>query len=246
MIEYKQVISMERLQKVIAESGYTSRRKAEELIKAGKVYVDGEKITEMGYKVSGNQEIIVEGNVIAREEHVYFMLNKPRGVISSVQDEADRVTVVDYIDTDKRIYPIGRLDYNTTGLLLLTNDGELANALMHPSKSIPKTYIAKLNKAITPEDLMKLKHGIKVDDRKVDILRVKAKSIDKVKDSSIVEITIVEGRNHIVKRVFESLGYLVDKLSRTEYAGMTLGNLKSGEYRELSIKEVKRLYDISK
>lgn len=237
---------MERLQKVIAESGYTSRRKAEELIKAGKVYVDGEKITEMGYKVSGNQEIIVEGNVIAREEHVYFMLNKPRGVISSVQDEADRVTVVDYIDTDKRIYPIGRLDYNTTGLLLLTNDGELANALMHPSKSIPKTYIAKLNKAITPEDLMKLKHGIKVDDRKVDILRVKAKSIDKVKDSSIVEITIVEGRNHIVKRVFESMGYLVDKLSRTEYAGMTLGNLKSGEYRELSIKEVKRLYDISK
>ena len=237
---------MERLQKVIAESGYTSRRKAEELIAAGKVYVDGEKITEMGYKVSGNQEIIVEGNVIAREEHVYFMLNKPRGVISSVQDEADRVTVVDYIDTDKRIYPIGRLDYNTTGLLLLTNDGELANALMHPSKSIPKTYIAKLNKAITPEDLMKLKHGIKVDDRKVDIIRIKAKSIDKVKDSSIVEITIVEGRNHIVKRVFESLGYLVDKLSRTEYAGMTLGNLKSGEYRELSIKEVKRLYDISK
>ena len=237
---------MERLQKVIAESGYTSRRKAEELIAAGKVYVDGEKITEMGYKVSGNQEIIVEGNVISREEHVYFMLNKPRGVISSVSDEADRVTVVDYIDTDKRIYPIGRLDYNTTGLLLLTNDGELANALMHPSKSIPKTYIAKLNKAITPEDLMKLKHGVKVDDRKVDILRVKAKSIDKVKDSSIVEITIVEGRNHIVKRVFESLGYLVDKLSRTEYAGMTLGNLKSGEYRELSIKEVKRLYDISK
>lgn len=117
---------------------------------------------------------------------------------------------------------------------------------MHPSKSIPKTYIAKLNKAITPEDLMKLKHGVKVDDRKVDILRVKAKSIDKVKDSSIVEITIVEGRNHIVKRVFESIGYLVDKLSRTEYAGMTLGNLKSGEYRELSIKEVKRLYDISK
>ena len=237
---------MERLQKVIAESGYTSRRKAEELIKAGKVYVDGEKITEMGYKVSGNQEIIVEGNVIAREEHVYYMLNKPRGVISSVQDEADRVTVVDYIDTDKRIYPIGRLDYNTTGLLLLTNDGELANALMHPSKSIPKTYIAKLNRAITPEDLMKLKHGIKIDDRKVDIIRIKAKSIDKVKDSSIVEITIVEGRNHIVKRVFESLGYLVDKLSRTEYAGMTLGNLKSGEYRELSIKEVKRLYDISK
>ena len=237
---------MERLQKVIAESGYTSRRKAEELIAAGKVYVDGEKITEMGYKVSGNQEIIVEGNVISREEHVYFMLNKPRGVISSVQDEADRITVVDYIDTDKRIYPIGRLDYNTTGLLLLTNDGELANALMHPSKSIPKTYIAKLNKAITPEDLMKLKHGIKVDDRKVDIIRIKAKSIDKVKDSSIVEITIVEGRNHIVKRVFESLGYLVDKLSRTEYAGMTLGNLKSGEYRELSIKEVKRLYDISK
>lgn len=234
---------MERLQKVIAESGYTSRRKAEELIVAGKVYVNGEKITELGTKVSGEDIITIDGVSINKEDKVYYLLNKPRGVVSTVKDEHDRKKVTDFIDTDKRIYPIGRLDYDTTGLILLTNDGELANVLMHPSHSVEKTYVAKLNKVMTPSDQMKLKNGVNVDGIKCIPTRVRVRNIDEVNDTCIVEITIVEGRNHIIKRVFESLGYLVDKLTRTKYGFLSLDNLKSGEYRMLSIKEVKKLYE---
>ena len=127
---------MERLQKYIAEAGYTSRRKAEELIKSGKVEVDGVVVTELGTKVNGDETIIVEGNLLKKEEKVYYILNKPRGVITAVSDEKNRKTVVDLIESDKRIYPIGRLDYDTTGVLLLTNDGEFSNILMHPNKRI--------------------------------------------------------------------------------------------------------------
>lgn len=234
---------MERLQKVIAASGLASRRKAEELIKEGKVLVNGEVVTALGIKVSGNDDVVVNGIHLAKEEYVYFLLNKPRGVISSVTDDKGRKTVVDLIDTDKRIFPIGRLDYDTTGLLILTNDGNLTNILAHPSNSVPKTYIAKLSHVLKPADLMKLKSGIVVDGIKCLPTKVKVKKSDTLKDYSIVEITIVEGRNHIVKNVFKELGYLVDKLSRIEYANLTLEGLKSGEYRPLSIKEVKRLYE---
>ena len=238
---------MERLQKVIANSGYCSRRKAEELIKCGKVFVNGEKVTELGTKVSGNDAITINGEAIKLEEDkVYYLLNKPRGVISSVSDDKDRKTVVDLIETKKRIYPVGRLDYDTTGLLILTNDGELANTLMHPSNSIEKKYVAKLNKFFEISDLKKLEKGIDVDGVKCVPTRVKIKTNNKVKDFSIVEISIVEGRNHIIKRVFMELGYLVDKLSRVEYAFLNLNGLQSGEYRELSIKEVKKLYEYKK
>lgn len=234
---------MERLQKVIAESGYTSRRKAEDLISSGKVFVNGEKVTELGVKVSGDDLITINGVVLNKEDKVYYLLNKPRGVVTTVSDDLNRKTVLDFIKTNKRIYPVGRLDYDTTGLLILTNDGKLANALMHPSKNVEKTYVAKLNKVFDPKDLMKLKHGINIDGVKCVPTRVKVRNIDKIKDTCIVEITIVEGRNHIVKRVFESMGYLVDKLTRTQYAFLNIDNLKSGEYRELSIKEVKKLYE---
>lgn len=238
---------MERLQKVIANSGYTSRRKAEELIKCGKVYVNGEKVTELGTKVSSNDAVTVNGEAIKLEEDkVYFLLNKPRGVISSVSDDKDRKTVVDLIDTNKRIYPVGRLDYDTTGLLILTNDGELANTLMHPSNNIEKKYVAKLNKFFEICDLKKLEKGIEVDGVKCIPTRVKIKTNNKVKDFSIVEISIVEGRNHIIKRVFMELGYLVDKLSRVEYAFLNLDGLQSGQYRNLSTKEVKKLYEYKK
>ena len=237
---------MERLQKVIAESGYCSRRKAEELIKNGKVKVNGEIVSELGTKVSGSDLIMIENEVIKKEDKVYYLLNKPRGVVSTVDDEFGRKKITDLISTDKRIYPVGRLDYDTTGLIILTNDGELANILMHPSKSVEKTYVAKLNKVMTPKDQMILKSGVKIDGIKCIPTKVKVRDIDSKKDTCIVEITIVEGRNHIVKRVFESLGYLVDKLTRTEYAFLSLDNLKSGDYRELSIKEVKKLYEYKK
>ncbi len=238
---------MERLQKVIANSGYCSRRKAEELIKCGKVFVNGEKVTELGTKVSGNDAITINGEAIKLEEDkVYYLLNKPRGVISSVSDDKDRKTVVDLIDTKKRIYPVGRLDYDTTGLLILTNDGELANTLMHPSNSIEKKYVAKLNKFFEISDLKKLEKGIDVDGVKCVPTRVKIKINNKIKDFSIVEISIVEGRNHIIKRVFMELGYLVDKLSRVEYAFLNLNGLQSGEYRCLTTKEVKKLYEYKK
>lgn len=238
---------MERLQKVIANSGYCSRRKAEELISAGKVYVNGEKVRELGVKVDGNDAIEVEGKAINRQEDkVYYLLNKPRGVISSVNDDKNRKTVVDLIDTKQRIYPVGRLDYDTTGLIILTNDGELANTLMHPSNNIEKKYVAKLNKYFEISDLKQLQKGILVDGVKCVPTRVKIKTNNKIKDFSIVEISIVEGRNHIIKKVFMELGYLVDKLTRVEYAFLNLNGLQSGNYRELSIKEVKKLYEYKK
>ena len=242
----KEVNFMERLQKVIANSGYCSRRKAEELISKGKVYVNGEKITELGTKVNKTDAIEIEGKVLSLEEDkVVYLLNKPRGIISSVSDDKGRKTVVDLIDTKKRIYPIGRLDYDTTGIILLTNDGELANTLMHPNNKVEKKYVAKLNKYFEISDLKKLEHGIKVDGVKCIPTRVKIKN-DKEKDYSIIEISIVEGRNHIIKRVFMELNYLVDKLTRIEYAFLNLDGLKSGEYRQLSIKEVKKLYEYKK
>lgn len=237
---------MERLQKVIASAGVASRRKAEELILAGKVKVNGEVVRELGTKVSGDDVIMVSGEIISKEDKVYYLLNKPRGVVSTSSDDLNRKTIVDYIDTDKRIYPIGRLDYDTTGLIILTNDGKLANLLMHPTNGVEKTYVAKLNKVITPTDLMILKSGVEVDGKKCIPTRVKLRSKDIEKDKCIVEITIVEGRNHIIKNVFMKLGYLVDKLTRTRYADLTLDNLKSGEYRTLTVKEVKRLYAAAK
>lgn len=237
---------MERLQKVIAASGYTSRRKAEELIKAGKVYVNGKIVTELGTKVSGNDDIVVNGVHLEKEEYVYFLLNKPRSVICSVSDEHNRVTVTDLISTNKRIYPVGRLDYDTTGLIILTNDGDFANMLMHPSYEIEKTYVAKINKVLDKDDINKLKKGIVIDNRKVDIKRFKVRKKDVEKNTSIVELTIVEGRNHIVKKIFESMRIDVIKLSRVSYAFLTLDGLKSGEYRKLSIKEIKKLYALKK
>lgn len=234
---------MERLQKVIASSGYASRRKAEELITSGKVFVNGEKVTLLGTKVNGDDDIVINGVHLKREDYVYFLLNKPRGVISSASDEFGRKTVVDLIDTDKRIYPVGRLDYDTTGLIILTNDGDFANMLMHPKNKVPKKYVAKLNKAMAIADLKKLQDGVMVDGRICKPVKVKLKKNDTEEDFSLVEVTLIEGRNHIVKKLFKELGYLVDKLTRVEYAFLNVDNLKSGYYRTLTLKEVKKLYE---
>ena len=234
---------MERLQKVIASYGYTSRRKAEELIRKGKVMVNGKIITELGTKVEANDVISIDSVIINKDvKQEYYLLNKPRQVISSVEDKQGRITVRDLINTDARIYPIGRLDYDTTGLIILTNDGDLANLLMHLSFEVEKTYVAKVNKVLDKDDIKKIKSNIVVEGRKVVIKRFKIKKKDFEKNTSVVELTIVEGRNHIVKKIFASMNIDVIKLSRVGYAFLTIDNLKSGEYRNLTIKEIKKLY----
>ena len=234
---------MERLQKVIANLGYTSRRKAEELILAGKVKVNGETVKELGTKVKNSDTIQVENTILDNNKNYeYYLLNKPREVISSVKDECGRKTVVELINTSERIYPIGRLDYNTTGLLLLTNDGELTNILTHPSHEVEKIYSAKIEGILTPSEFMKLKKGIVIEGRKVIPTYLKIKKINKEGNTSTVLIGIVEGRNHIVKKIFSSFNHEVIRLKRETYAFLTLEGLKPGEYRKLSIKEVKKLY----
>ena len=238
-------VTMERLQKVIADAGIASRRKAEELILAGKVRVNGEVVKTLGVKVSGNDIVEVNGVMIDKDTaKKYYLLNKPRGVISSVSDDKHRPTVVDYIDTEFRVYPVGRLDYDTTGLILLTNDGSLANLLMHPTNKIPKTYIAKIEGLLNKDDIDRLRSGIMIDGKKVYIDNFKIRDKNLEKKTSIVEITIIEGRNHIVKKIFASLHHPVIRLSRIKIAFLEIDNLKSGEYRELSIKEVKKLYSL--
>lgn len=234
---------MERLQKIIALSGYCSRRKAEELITKGKVKVNGELVTEMGYKASSSDYIEVEGNPIeSKEDKVYFLLNKPRGVVATSKDDKGRKTVVDLIKTNKRVYPVGRLDYDTTGLIILTNDGELTNYLIHPSNNIEKVYVAKIKGIFTKENLKRICNGVYIDGKKTSKAKAKILKIDKKTNTSVVELIIHEGRNHQVKKMFEQVGHEVIKLKRESISFLTLDGLKSGEYRELSIKEVKKLY----
>lgn len=233
---------MERLQKVIAHAGVASRRKAEELIKQGKVAVNGKVVTELGLKVSSKDYIEVNGIKIEQEEPVYFLLYKPRGVISTVSDDKNRKTVLDFFpEINKRIYPVGRLDYDTSGLLLLTNDGEFANLLTHPKYEIDKTYIAKVKGIPTRVDLKKLQKGVRLEDGLTRPAKVKFLSGDRKKNSAIIEITIHEGRNRQVRRMFEQIGYPVVKLKRERFAFLTLNGLTAGEYRPLTPHEVKRL-----
>lgn len=237
---------MERLQKIIELSGYASRRKAEELIKAGKVMVNGKVVRELGTKANFSDDILVDGKKIEKEEKEYYIFNKPRGVITSTSDDKGRKVVTDYFETNKRLYPVGRLDYDTTGLLILTNDGELANLIMHPRNEIEKQYIAKLEGIIKGEEINKLKNGVVLDGTKCIPKRVKLREFDKKTNTSIVEIVICEGKNHEVKRLFESVSFNVLKLKRERIGFLTLGKLKSGEYRKLNPKEVKQLYGLVK
>lgn len=237
---------MIRLQKYIADSGFCSRRKAEEYISKGKVFVNGNLVTELGTKVNGNEEILVDGNSVSKQDKEYYVLYKPRGVISSAKDDKGRKTVVDLINTNSRIYPIGRLDYDTTGIILLTNDGEFANLMMHPKNNIEKTYIVKLKGIIDGYAIKKIKQGVMVDGHKCIPDRVKLKKFDKKTNTCIVEITVHDGRNHEIKKIFESNGYLVEKLKRETFGIITLEGLTVGESRKLTIKEVKQLYAYSK
>lgn len=237
---------MERLQKVIASSGITSRRKAEELITAGKVKVNGEVVTELGTKVTDKDRIEVENVLISKEVKEYYLLNKPRGVVTTTSDDKGRKTVVDLIPTNARIYPVGRLDYDTTGVLLLTNDGDFANILMHPASEVEKVYMAKLKGIIKGEHINTLKEGIKLDDQVVKPSRVKLKKVDQKTNTCMVQISIHEGKNHQVKRMFEAVGFEVLKLKREREAFFDLKDLQSGEFRKLTPKEVAKVYGLQK
>ena len=235
---------MERLQKVIANSGYCSRRKAEDLIRENKVKVDGE-LAHIGDSVKSNSIIEIEGHILEKEEMKYYiLLNKPRGVVTTVKDPEGRKTVIDIIGAKKRIYPVGRLDYDTTGAILLTNDGELTNKLTHPKNEIEKVYIAKIKGVIDGASIMKLRKGVVIDNYKTREARVKLKSYSKVNNTSLVEVTIHEGHNHQVKKMFEQVGYEVIGLTRIRFAFLEIKDLKSGEFRSLTPKEVKRLYSL--
>lgn len=238
---------MERLQKKIASLGYCSRRKAEELITKGLVEVNGIVVTKLGTTVKKGDIITVEGNILDNSKAFeYYLLNKPKGVVTTTSDEKGRKTVVDLIDTKTRIYPVGRLDYDTTGALILTNDGELANLLMSPNSLVDKTYIAKVEGIVTIPSIQALRKGVIIDGIKTKKAKVKLKSVDKKKNTSVVEITIHEGKNHQVKKMFESIGYKVVKLRREKYANLNLKGLMPGEYRFLTVKEVKVLYSLCK
>ena len=238
---------MERLQKVIANSGYCSRRKAEELILEGKVFVNGSVIRELGTKVSHNDEIEVDGLSIKKDHNYeYYLLYKPRGVVTTTNDDKGRKTVVDLIDTTARIYPVGRLDYDTTGVLLLTNDGVFANGLMHPANEIDKVYIAKVEGILSGYDVKRLKSGIMIDGRKTAKCHVKVRSVDKKKNTCIVELVIHEGRNHQVKKMIEAVGKKLIKLKRERFGIFDLSGLKASEYRRLTAKEVHVVYSMIK
>lgn len=234
---------MERLQKYLSSCGIASRRKSEELILAGKVKVNGVVVRELGTKVSDKDEVEVKNMEVYRKQKEYYLLYKPEKTICSVSDDKGRVTVVDLIETNEKIFPVGRLDYDTTGLLLLTNDGGLTNKLTHPKGSIEKTYIAKVSGLVTGKEIHELENGIELDGVKTKKARAKLKKMDKKNNKSYVELTITEGRNHQVKNMFAALGHKVIKLKRTNYAFFNLEGLKTGEYRRLSTKEVKQLYN---
>lgn len=235
--------NLERLQKVIAQSGVTSRRKAEKLITDGKVKVNGKVVRTLGIKVSPEDKVEVDNIPLEKEAPVYYLLYKPRRVISSVKDEKGRKVVTDLLgeEVTERVFPIGRLDYDTSGILLLTNDGEFANLLMHPKYEIEKNYIAKIKGIPRKEELTKLRKGVKSGNEILHAVKYKLLSSDRNSNTSIVELSLHEGKNRQVRRMFEALGFPVLKLKREKYGFLTLNGLQSGEYRPLTPKEVKQL-----
>lgn len=234
-------MELERLQKYIANSGVTSRRKAEELILSGHVKVNGITITELGTKVEPAKDVVMVDNKIITEaqQFVYLKLYKPEGYVTTVKDQFNRKTVIDLINIKDRIYPIGRLDYNTSGLLLLTNDGDLANKLLHPKYKIYKIYVAEVTGQISLDSIEKLKKGVIIDGYKTAPAKIKL--LNHNQNSSIVQVSIYEGKNRQVRKMLDSVGHTVKKLERVSFGEITLDNLKTGQWKFLSKEEIKYL-----
>ena len=227
-----------RLNKYVALCGVSSRRGAAELIKQGVVYVNGVATTEIGYRISPKDVITYKGNVLELvSKKIYILMNKPKDTITTVSDERGRKTVLDIISRTikERIYPVGRLDRDTTGLLVLTNDGELAQKLSHPSFKVKKLYHAVLNRALTKNDLDKIREGLMLEDGKAEVDAINHLE-GEAKDQVMIEIHI--GKNRIVRRIFEQLGYQVEKLDRVFYGGLTKKDLPRSGYRSLTQQEV--------
>ena len=238
---------MERLQKIIAKAGLASRREAEKFILAGKVMVDGKIITELGYKADLAENVImVDGEQLQKfEKRVYYVFYKPIGCISTAKDEQQRRTVLDYFPVQERVYPVGRLDYNTSGLLLVTNDGVLMNGLLHPKYKIDKTYSAWVEGEIDEAKLTVLSEGVQLEDGITAPAVVKVCDRRPNKNLLQIEITIHEGRNRQVRRMFSAIGCRVVSLERIEFAGLTLFGMKPGHYRALTPQEIKCLYNLA-
>ncbi|MDE6952659.1 MAG: rRNA pseudouridine synthase [Erysipelotrichales bacterium] len=233
---------MERLQKAIAASGYTSRRKAEDLIRAGRVKVNGEVVSELGFKVKKGDLIEVDNQVLEGENKVYYMFYKPKGCICSLSDEFGRMTVVDFFkDVNERIYPVGRLDYDTTGVLLMSNDGEFANLMMHPSSHLEKVYEVTIDGLITGETLHQLEKGIYLEGVKTLPCKIKVTGKDMEHKTTMLMIKLVEGKNRQVKKMFETVGHKVKRLHRSQVGTVNLKGLRPGEYRIMKPQEVKEL-----
>ncbi len=230
-----------RLNKYLADCGICSRREADDLIKAGCVEVNGEVITTMGYKVKTEDKVVYGGQTLNREKLRYILLNKPKGYITTSDDPYERDTVMELVKNacPERVYPVGRLDKQTTGLLLFTNDGDLAKKLTHPSSEIPKLYHVILNKPLTKNDMLRIAEGIELDDGPIAADNIAYDQDDDSKKS--IGIELHSGRNRIVRRIFEHLGYKVTKLDRVFFAGLTKKNLKRGDWRYLTEQEVNML-----
>lgn len=234
---------MEKIQKIIAASGYASRRKAEELIANKRVKINNQ-VAVIGQRVSSNDEITIDGVVITKAIKEYYLLYKPIGYITTTNDEKNRRIVTDLIPTKTSIYPVGRLDANTSGLLLLTNDGELTNILIHPKYQIIKKYTAKVDKLITMADIKKIKSGIYMDGSIIVPDQIKVRSKNFKTKTSICEVMIHDGKNHEIKNLFKAIGSNAISLKRTDFAFLNLNGLKKGDFRKLTPKEVKQLYNL--
>jgi 23S rRNA pseudouridine2605 synthase len=235
-----------RLQKVLAAAGIGSRRACERLISEGRVEVNGTMILEQGTRVDPERDTIrVDGSRIPPpRRHLYFVLNKPKGVVSTLEDPEGRPTLSDYlVERRERLFHVGRLDTDTEGLIIITNDGEFAQKLAHPSYEVPKTYLVEIEGVPNARTLKRLKEGVRLDDGPVKFSRVKL--VSSAGEKSLVTVTLHEGRNRIVRRTMDAVGHPVRKLSRTAIGPVRLGRLKSGELRELTREELGGLLDLT-